>query len=915
MTYKPSVATSTVLTTCPYCGVGCGVRAKVADEQIIAVSGDPQHPANLGKLCVKGAALAQTMGTHGRLLQPRIEGREVGWDDAVDEVASRLTRIRQQHGPSAIAFYLSGQLLTEDYYVANKLAKGFIGTPNVDTNSRLCMSSAVAGYKRAFGADAVPCNYEDLEQCQLLVLTGSNAAWTHPVLYRRIAAAREKNPAMKIVVIDPRRTATCDLADLHLAITPGADGFVFNGLLAYLATTDKLDNTYIKQHTDGFAAALAAAEAISTATLGKRCGVDQEALETFYRWFAETDKTITFYSMGINQSATGSDKCNAIINCHLATGRIGKPGAGPFSITGQPNAMGGREVGGLANMLAAHMDYSPENIATLSSFWNSDQLSQQPGLKAVELFDAVADGRIRAIWIIGTNPVVSMPNADRVRAALQQCDTVIVSDCIAETDTTATANILLPAAGWGEKSGTVTNSERRISRQRALVSAPSDARPDWWILSRVATAMGFGEAFNYSSPRQIFVEHARLSGYHNQGQRLFNIGALSQLSESGYDQLQPIQWPVTAKQPTGTERLFADGQFATPNRRAQFVAISPALPIGKHWGKSSGNKFPLILNSGRIRDQWHTMTRTGRAASLLNHIDQPFVAMHPQTAAEASLDQGDLAEVSTGRGAIAVLCMIDPGIAPGQLFVPIHWSDQNAHSARVDRLIEPVTDPLSGQPQFKCSRAALKKIETPCWAVVVSRQKIDCRGFINWNLAPLPEQQGCIYQVAVSADFDWQGYISSAFESEAFDCGAFDASTFAITETGPMAYAQFSDPAHLDQRLIGYSDERMEIAIFSHRDKQSLPARSWLQTLLNPRAIESYWSLLCGPQQQGDDRLICSCFKVSEARIIAAIKGGACSIQQLGETLKCGSNCGSCIPELNNLIAGRAVDQEATALG
>jgi len=882
---------SPIKTTCPYCGVGCGVSATIENDQIIAVSGDQQHPANLGKLCVKGAALDKTMDSQGRLLHPSIDGQTVSWETAIETVADKLNTIRAEHGPEAIAFYLSGQLLTEDYYVANKLAKGFIGSGHVDTNSRLCMSSAVAGYKRAFGADAVPCNYEDLEQCDLLVLTGSNAAWTHPVLYRRIAAAKEKNPAMRVVVIDPRRTATCDLADLHLAIAPGSDAFVFNGLLRYLKLNNSLDQHYIEQHTEGFEAAIAEALSLSQVELEEKIAVSAEDLQTFYQWFAETEKAITFYCMGINQSATGTDKCNAIINCHLASGRIGKVGAGPFSITGQPNAMGGREVGGLANMLAAHMDYNTDNLATVSEFWNSDNISQQPGFKAVDMFDAVADGRIKAIWIMGTNPVVSMPDAGAVKAALEQCETVIVSDCIAQTDTTATANILLPASGWGEKCGTVTNSERRISRQRALVAPIAEAKSDWWIISKVAQAMGFKEAFNYQSARDIFVEHAQLSSYKNSGQRLFNISALADLSIAEYDQLKPIQWPVTAAKPKGTERLFEDGQFVTASGKAQFIAVSADLPQRR----KSQEDFPLVLNSGRIRDQWHTMTRTGRASELLTHIDQPMVAIHPQTAQAAGLEDGDLAEVSTQQGSIKVICLIDAGMQTGQLFVPIHWNDQFASSACVDRLVAAITDKVSGQPEFKYSRAAIKKIDSPCWATVVSRNKIDCSAFINWTLSPLANELGFIYQVALDSDFNWQTYI---------------AETNSDLSADPQAYAQFSDVANLDQRLICYTDNRMELAIFSHRDKQALPPKTWMQSLLNNSAIDSYWSLLSGPNnsQQQDSKLICSCFKVSEQRIVEAIAAGATSAQALGEQLNCGTNCGSCIPELNSLIAENKPD-------
>jgi assimilatory nitrate reductase catalytic subunit len=883
-----------IKTTCPYCGVGCGVSAKVENNQIIAVSGDQQHPANLGKLCVKGAALDKTMGSRGRLLHPSIEGQTVSWETAIETVADRLNTIREEHGPGAIAFYLSGQLLTEDYYVANKLAKGFIGTGHVDTNSRLCMSSAVAGYKRAFGADAVPCNYEDLEQCDLLVLTGSNAAWTHPVLYRRIAAAKEKNPAMKVVVIDPRRTATCDLADLHLPIAPGSDAFVFNGLLGYLKKTGSLDQHYIEQYTEGFETAIAEALSHNQAELEEKIAVSPQDLQTFYQWFAETEKTITFYSMGVNQSATGTDKCNAIINCHLATGRIGKLGAGPFSITGQPNAMGGREVGGLANMLAAHMDYSSETLATVSEFWNSDNMSQEPGFKAVELFNAVADGRIKAIWIMGTNPVVSMPKADRVKAALELCDTVIVSDCIAQTDTTATANILLPASGWGEKCGTVTNSERRISRQRALVTPIAEAKSDWWIISQVAQAMGFKEAFDYQSPRDIFVEHAQLSGFKNSGSRLFNISALSKITDSEYDQLTPIQWPVTVESPNGTQRLFENGQFMTPSGRAQFVTVAASLPLRRR----TEDQFPLTLNSGRIRDQWHTMTRTGRASELLTHIQQPTVAMHPQTAANFGLEDGDLAEVSTQYGSIKVVALTDSGLQHKQLFVPIHWNDQFASSARVDALVAPIIDPVSGQPEFKYSRANLKKVETPCWATVVSRNKLNCSEFINWVVSPLTDNLGFIYQIALDDDFNWQTYIANHKGD---------------LSSAPQAYAQFNDSVNLDQRLICYTDTQMELAIFSHREKQSLPPTTWMQSLLNNSASDTYWSLLSGPtdgQQLDGSKLICSCFKVSEQRIVEAIQAGANSAQTLGEQLKCGTNCGSCIPELNNLIA----EESTTAL-
>lgn len=876
---------SSIKTTCPYCGVGCGVSASVEKDRVQTVVGDENHPANFGKLCVKGSVLHETMDHHGRLLHPSIDGVKVDWDTAIDTVAQKLKTIAKQHGPDSIAFYLSGQLLTEDYYVANKLAKGFIGTSHVDTNSRLCMSSAVAGYKRAFGADAVPCNYEDLEQCDLLVLTGSNAAWTHPILYRRITKAKAENPNMKVVVIDPRRTASCDLADLHLALAPGADAFVFSGLLAYLSDKNHLNTDYINKHTQGFDEALAQAKTHSLAQVAYTSGLSEEDLLTFYRWFANTQKTISFYSMGVNQSATGTDKCNAIINCHLATGRIGKPGMGPFSITGQPNAMGGREVGGLANMLAAHMDYNEQSINTVSEFWKTQTLSQKPGLKAVDLFDAVAKGTIKAVWIMGTNPVVSMPNAKHVQKALENCELVIVSDCIANTDTTATANVLLPARGWGEKSGTVTNSERRISRQRQLVSPVGEAKADWWIMSQVGKAMGFKEAFDFSSPRDVFVEHAKLSGFQNKGSRPFNISGLSELSKLEYDQLEPIQWPVTRLKPKGSARLFEDGFFATANGKANFVAIRAQLPQTD----SLTYDYPLVLNTGRIRDQWHTMTRTGLTSTLLSHIDQPFVAMHPVTARSYDIEAGDLVEVSSPIGSIKVIAVIDKAMVKKQLFVPIHWNDQYSSMARVDTLVAPITDAISGQPELKYTCANITKVNTQAWAIIVSRNQLDCTQFINWNASPLGQGQGYLYQIAIAANFNWPDFIANK----------------RLHEQGPaQAYEHFSDHKHNDQRLVCFSDQQVELAIYSHQDSNQLPSASFMRDLFTKPVANSYWPLLSSTTPSSG-KLICSCFKVSEEAIQAAIEAGATSAQQLGQKLKCGTNCGSCIPELNSMLLVR----------
>ena len=509
-----------IRTTCPYCGVGCGVLAQARDDGTFEISGDPDHPANFGKLCSKGSALGETFDRRGRLLYPHIRNERTSWDAALDHVAQGFRRIIDRDGPGAVAMYVSGQLLTEDYYVANKLMKGYIGTANIDTNSRLCMSSAVAGHKRAFGEDLVPVCYDDLALADLIVLVGSNTAWCHPILFQRIAAARQERPNMKIVVIDPRRTATCELADLHLPVRAGTDVWLFNGLLAFLHQHGVVATEFIARSTSGVDRALQVAQDTAGDLRGvaTACGMDERALAEFYRLFARTEKTLTIFSQGVNQSSAGTDKVNSIINCHLLTGRIGRPGMGPFSVTGQPNAMGGREVGGLATTLAAHMDLDvADHRRAVQEFWNSPVIANTPGLKAVDLFNAIHDRRVKAVWIMATNPIVSLPAADRAREALRRCELVVVSDCVQHTDTTALAHVLLPAAGWGEKDGTVTNSERRISRQRAFLPAPGEAKPDWWIISQVARRLGYAPAFAFETAHEIFAEHAALSGVQTRG--------------------------------------------------------------------------------------------------------------------------------------------------------------------------------------------------------------------------------------------------------------------------------------------------------------------------------------------------------------------------------------------------------------
>src|ERR1700736_4188314 len=505
-------------TTCPYCGVGCGILATPDNSGGAAISGDPEHPANFGRLCSKGSALGETLGVEDRLLYPMIRCskgtmEQVAWTDALDHVAHRFAHIVARDGPGAVAFYLSGQLLTEDYYVANKLMKGFIGSANVDTNSRLCMASSVAGHRRAFGADTVPGCYEDLDQADLLVLVGSNAAWCHPVLFQRMVANKLERGA-RIVVIDPRRTDTAGDADLFLGLKPGTDTALFSGLLVHIADTGVLDRNYIDNHTGGFEDALARARSIAggVAATALATGLSEQDVASFFQMFGATPRVVTLYSQGVTQPPQGTDKVNAILNCHLATGRIGKPGASPFSLTGQPNAMGGREVGGLANQLAAHMGFTPPEIDRVRRFWKAPRIATHEGLKAVQMFEAIARGEIKALWVIGTNPAVSLPDANVAREALKKLELFVVSENVRSNDTVdAGAHVLLPALAWGEKSGTVTNSERRISRQRAFLPAPGEARPDWWIVSEVGKRLGFAAAFDYKSAADVFSENAALS--------------------------------------------------------------------------------------------------------------------------------------------------------------------------------------------------------------------------------------------------------------------------------------------------------------------------------------------------------------------------------------------------------------------
>ncbi len=874
-----------VRTTCPYCGVGCGVLAKVAADGKVSVRGDPDHPANRGRLCSKGSALAETMSLDGRVLHPEIAGKRVDWDAALDIVARRFSETVATHGPDSVAFYISGQLLTEDYYVANKLMKGFIGSGNIDTNSRLCMASSVAGHRRAFGEDIVPGVYEDFEQADLIVLVGSNTAWCHPILYQRMLTAR-KERGSRIVVVDPRRTATAEEGDLHLGLNPGTDVLLFNGLLAHLARVGKVDENYVAASTSGFDSAIsvALADAQTVERVAEGCGLAAADVRLFFELFAATERTVTVYSQGVNQSAHGTDKVNAVINCHLATGRIGRPGMGPFSVTGQPNAMGGREVGGLANQLAAHMSFeNPADIERVARFWGAPRMARKPGLKAVDLFQAAGDGRIKALWIMGTNPAVSMPDAGRVRAALKACDFVVVSD-VTYTDTTRYADMLLPAAAWGEKDGMVTNSERRLSRQRPFMPAPGEARADWRIICDVARHMGFGGSFDYAGPAAIFREHAALSAFENKGERLFDIGALASLDSEHYQTFEPRHWPASTAG-EGADRLLGQGRFPTPDGRARFVPVRQESVAG-----ATSSAFPLALNTGRLRDQWHTMTRTGRVPRLMANAPEPVVDLHPQDAVANGLKDGDLAHLATRYGFARAKVRVTEAQRPGQAFLPMHWSGYFAANAGAGSLSSRISDPFSGQPELKHVPLHISREKIAWEGVLMTRRDLRPTGFVHWSRRKV--DGGWLYRFSGTETAD-QGILLCRKFLEAFD---------------PGRLLEYRDRRGLAYRGAVVDDVgRMAEALMVAQNDQ-LPVHDWLVSLLGsdaPLTPAERQALLSGRAPMAAPsvgRIVCSCFNIGVNQIAAAVGAGCRDLDAIGKALNAGSNCGSCRSEIRTII-------------
>lgn len=889
-----------VKSTCCYCGVGCGVLIKTEGGNITGVRGDPEHPANFGRLCSKGATLHLTAKPDGRALFPELRTirdaprQRASWDEALDRVAARFAAIIREHGPDAVAFYISGQLLTEDYYVFNKLAKGLIGTNNVDTNSRLCMSSAVAGYKATLGADAPPACYDDIALAGCLFIAGSNTAYAHPILYRRIEDAKAGNRDLKIIVVDPRRTDIAQAADLHLAIQPGTDVALFNGMLHVMLWEGLLDMAFINAHTEGFDALNNTVREYTPKAVADICGISEADLITAAQWFA-AGPTLSLYCQGLNQSTSGTDKNAALINLHLASGQIGKPGGGPFSLTGQPNAMGGREVGGMANLLSAHRDLAnAEHREQVARLWGVDAVPSQPGKTAVEMFQALRDGSIKAIWIACTNPAHSMPDLGGVHDALRQAELVVVQDAYRDTDTTAFADVLLPATTWGEKEGTVTNSERRITHVNAAVAAPGEARHDWQIMVDFAHRLGawldrrFDAAwlFPYTHAEQIFNEHRETT----RGRDLDITG----LSYRLLDAQGPQQWPFAHGASAGTKRLYTDGKFAGSNGKAQFCNT-----VYQGTAEKTDARYPLHLNSGRLRDQWHGMSRSGTVAQLFNHAEEPVISMNAADMQRRAIKSGDLVKVSNQRGSLILKAQVSDQLMPTQTFIPMHWGGRYMHGLGVNVLMPSAYDKTSKQPELKHAAIKVEKLYLP-WRMTVMRVCRDLR--LLQALRPLLQQ------------FD---YASCGLFGREPGMVILRASHITAADSRLIAQIDGMLGMNDDMPLLNYNDARRGISkrilvegnqVTGVRLVGETLAADWLKEVMTHGRFSDElrrWALapLNAPPsgQRSRGRIICNCLDVAENEIRDDAAAGV-DFATLQNKRQCGTQCGSCVPEIRRLM-------------
>jgi len=695
---------------CPYCGTGCGVIARAENGEVAQVRGDPDHPVNRGSLCAKGALLQPVVRTDDRLLHPIARGdlsqefHQTTWEQATWQLADAIRRAQAEHGPDSVMLYGSGQLVTEDYYLFGKLAKGYLGTNNQDTNSRLCMASAVAAYALSLGSDSPPCSYEDIEAAKTFLIAGANPEACHPILFDRIKARKREDKDVRVIVIDPRRTRTAEIADIHLRPRPGTDVALLNALLCEVRLAGGLDRAFIDRRTTGFQEVEETVRGYPAERAYELCGTPAEDVVEAARVFASNGPALSFWAMGLNQSSRGVDKNLALINLSLATGNIGKPGAGPFSLTGQPNAMGGREAGGLSTALPGHrLTADPAHRAEMERAWGIEpgSISATPGATAIEMVERLEAGRIKVLWVAGTNPLASLPNSARVEAALRRADFVAVQDPYHPTETTEFAHLAMPAAQWSERGGTMTNSERRICLLERIGDPPGEALPDWRIICRTAEQLGFGKHFDYADEEAIFDEYKALT----RGRDL-------DISRLDYDSLRGraggAQWPARAEGggARGTERLFTDGVFATGDGRARFHAVRQEAPADE-----LDAEYPFALITGRVKDQWHTRTRTGKVAKLNKSEHGPFIEIHPADARAMSIRPGDALRAESRRGAFSGPARVSDDVPPGSVFAPFHWAQSWAADSTPNLAASEALDPRSKEPELKFAAVRLAKAE------------------------------------------------------------------------------------------------------------------------------------------------------------------------------------------------------------
>lgn len=913
-------------TTCCYCGVGCGVIVQSDGRQVVAVRGDPDHPANFGRLCTKGSTLHLTarpaLQQQARALYPemrmaREQNRErASWESTLDFIAGKFADTINVHGPDRVGFYVSGQMLTEDYYVFNKLTKGLIGTNNIDTNSRLCMSSAVAGYKQTLGADAPPACYEDIELADVIFIVGSNMAYAHPILYRRLEDARKANPDLKVIVADPRRTDTAREADLFLPILPGTDVALFNGMLHICLWEDLIDIAYIDAHTQGFAELKNTVRDYTPKFVADICGIDEQDLITAARWFGKSTAALSLYCQGLNQSSSGTAKNAALINLHLATHQIGKPGAGPFSLTGQPNAMGGREVGGMATLLSGHRDLAnAEHRAEIAGLWGVDTVPEAPGKSAVEMFEALRTGEIKIIWIVCTNPAQSMPEQKMIREALKNAELVIVQEAYKTTATCDFADVLLPATTWSEKEGTVTNSERRITRFKPVLDKPGETLHDWEIGVRFARKLErlLGKSdtlFPYADVESVWNEHREST----RGRDLDITG----LSYGILETRGPQQWPFPQGADVGKKRLYEDGIYPTASGRAKFVntAYQPTA-------EKVDARFPFHLTTGRLRDQWHGMSRTGTVAQLFSHAAEPSVVMSQIDMDRRLLKDGDLVHVTSKRGSQILPAVAGDDMRASQAFIAMHWGEEYVSGRGngegtfgVNALTSPAFDPSSRQPELKHAAVKILKAELP-WCYVAFGW-IDESALLTLQSALRPAMRKFAYASCTLFGRDRVGVLFRAADDYAApkELVAEIEHRFGIAGTQVLRY---DDHKRGNARHILIGDGKLQAVSLSG----DVSAEPWLkQYLESGQPVAALGRLLLMPSARPPQnfkargRIVCNCLNVAETQIdeALALEGSAApdaALAMLQQKLKCGTSCGSCVPELKKIIFNRQAPAQA----